>query len=87
MHIRLNQARPTTSGGPGFSASELQGLERASTAPVQANALNQTDADTALMRAAKSATVRTAALWGILLLGLAVLGFMVWRLLRPAHGR
>ena len=64
---------------PGFSADELQGLEKAVAGPVQAGvaqAASATDAEAA----GSAARGRMLALWGVLLLGVGVLGFMAWKL-------
>ncbi|MRX08067.1 DUF3999 family protein [Pseudoduganella sp. FT25W] len=70
---------------PGFSDSELQKLEQVSAgAATQQQGSGAQDASAAL-EAATAAQRRLIALWGVLLLGVAVLGFMVWRLVRPSR--
>jgi hypothetical protein len=66
---------------PGFSAAELQGLEQAVAGPVQAGApqaAGSSDAE----EAGKAARQRMMMLWGVLLLGVGVLGFMAWKLIK-----
>ncbi len=66
---------------PGFSASELGKLEQASAGALrvqQASATLESDAATA----SAAAQQRLWILWGVLLLGVAVLGTMAWRLLK-----
>ncbi len=72
-------ARPVEQVAPGFSDVELRQLERASAGPAKA----QEGARTAALEAVSSAQRRLLVLWGVLLLGVGVLAFMVWRLLRP----
>jgi hypothetical protein len=70
---------------PGFSEAELRALEPVSVGPAiprQANAGSTADNGAELAHAAR---LRVLALWGVLLLGVTVLGFMVWRLVRPSH--
>lgn len=70
---------------PGFSDAELQKLEQVSAGPaVQQQGSGVRDASSA-MEAANAAQRRVIVLWGLLLLGVAVLGFMVWRLVRSSH--
>ena len=70
---------------PGFSDAELQKLEQASAGPaVQQQGSGATDAS-ATLEASNAARQRLVVLWGVLLLGVAALAFMVWRLIRPAR--
>lgn len=70
---------------PGFSDAELQKLEQASVGPAtQQQGSGASDASAAL-EAAGAARQRLLVLWGVLLLGVAVLAFMVWRLVRPSR--
>ena len=64
---------------PGFSAAELQGLEQAVPGTLQASAMHDTSASDA-QAAGHAARGRMLALWGVLLLGVGVLGFMAWKL-------
>jgi len=77
-------ARDIGEVAPGFTPAELRKLDRASAGPAQA----QTEAlATAAKRAVadnSSAQRRLMVLWGVLLLGVAVVAGMVWRLLRQA---
>jgi len=65
---------------PGYRPAELLKLEAAVAGPavVQHAAQEQSDA----ARAGLSATARTAVLWGVLLLGVGVLAFLSWRMMR-----
>ena len=71
---------------PGFTLAELRTLERATAGPAQA----QTDALASAARRASddnsAAQRRLMILWGVLVLGVAVVAGMVWRLLRQAAG-
>lgn len=70
--------RPIGEVAPGLSPSELAALERATPGPVQAlaaPAVLAVDAGAAGLR-------RKLVLWGVLLLGVAVLGAMAWKLAR-----
>jgi hypothetical protein len=70
---------------PGFADAELQKLEQVNAGPaVQQQGSAAQDTSTAL-EAAAAAQRRLIVLWGVLLLGVAVLGFMVWRLVRPSR--
>jgi hypothetical protein len=62
---------------PGFTARELQALEQA--APGK---LTHNSAAPAAQDDSAPARLRIIALWSVLLLGVAVLAFMAWRLLR-----
>ncbi|KQZ27704.1 DUF3999 family protein [Duganella sp. Root1480D1] len=69
---------------PGFSAAELRTLDRATAGAAQeqlealANAAKRASADNS------AAQHRLLILWGVLVLGVAVVAGMVWRLLRQA---
>ena len=76
-------ARPVDQVAPGFTESELQKLERATAGPATAQQGAAANADAAALEAASAAQRRLLWLWGVLLLGVGVLAFMVWRLLRP----
>lgn len=71
---------------PGFSQGELQALDQA-----RAGALAQragASAERSVVAAAgQSANLRLATLWGALALGVGVLGFFSWRLLRQMNGQ
>jgi len=77
-------ARALGDVAPGFSSAELRALEQARAGDVQlqtdalANAAKRASADAA------SAQQRLILLWGVLLAGVAVVAWMVWRLLRQA---
>jgi hypothetical protein len=64
---------------PGFSLLELSKVEQAQSGPVQAAAVAKAD-DSAAQQAADAATRRMWMLWGVLLLGVVVLGVMAWKL-------
>lgn len=69
---------------PGFSATELQALERAVPGAVVATG-KVVDRSSEAAEAAKSARRRVALLWGALLLGVAALGVMVWKLMKQVN--
>jgi hypothetical protein len=70
---------------PGFSEEELKKVALATAGPAaQQQGGGAWDAGAAL-EAATAAKRRLIVLWGVLLLGVGVLGFMVWRLLRPSR--
>jgi hypothetical protein len=77
-------ARALADVAPGFTAAELRALARATPGPAQeqsevlANAARQASADN------RAAQRRLMVLWGVLVLGVAVVAGMVWRLLRQA---
>jgi hypothetical protein len=78
-------ARDLSQVAPGFSDAEVQKLEQVSAGPaVQQQGSGVQDASSAL-EAATAAQRRLILLWGVLLLGVAVLGFMVWRLVRSSR--
>lgn len=88
LAVGREHATPVVQGieqvAPGFSAAELKKLESATAGPAkQQQSGAATDAGAS--DAATSANRRLIVLWGVLLLGVAVLGFMVWRLLRPSR--
>jgi hypothetical protein len=69
---------------PGFTQAELRTLDRAGAGPAQeqlealASAAKQASADNSAARN------RLMILWGVLVLGVAIVAGMVWRLLRQA---
>jgi len=67
---------------PGFSAQELAHIEPAEAGPLQTRPASATGTASAAQAAAAAAQHRSLILWGVLLAGVAVLGTMVWRLLR-----
>ena len=73
-------SQPLAQVAPGFAAKELSGLEQAQAGELQANTAN-VKGDSAAVQAGNSARNRTFILWGVLLLGVAVLGGMAWRLI------
>jgi len=78
-------ARSIQQVAPGFSAAELAKLEQATAGPAKRQEGSGPKDAVAALDAATSAQRRMLVLWGVLLLGVAVLGFMVWRLLRPSR--
>lgn len=72
---------------PGFSEAELQQLASASAGPARLVHDNATAAASDVARAGAAARRRLLALWGVLLLGVAVLAYMVWRLSKPVKPR
>ena len=78
-----NDAQTLAQVAPGFRVEELQRLPLARTGEL--NPLNpaaEQVAQTAAQRATESAQQRTLALWGALLLGVAILAAMTWKLVR-----
>ena len=65
---------------PGFSGAELEAVEQAVAGPLKVQSAPLQD-DSAALAAAKAARMRMLMLWGVLLLGVAVLGFMAWKLI------
>ncbi len=65
---------------PGFSDAELFALEKATAGPLRQGATLASEQTPAT--AANAAQSRLYALWGVLLLGVGVLGYIAWRLLR-----
>ncbi len=72
---------PLSQVAPGFSAGELDRLEKA-----QVGELQTSDAAASLKNATDdTAQTRTIILWGALLLGVAVLATLAWRLIRQMN--
>jgi hypothetical protein len=67
---------------PGFSMNELQKLEAAKPGALQQQTQTSANGESEAAIASASAKNRTLVLWGVLLLGLAILGAMVWRLVK-----
>jgi hypothetical protein len=67
---------------PGFSTAELQKLEQATLGPLQTQTGRAEREESAAAAAASAAKMRTLALWGVLLLGVAVLSVLAWRLIK-----
>ncbi|MBL8415749.1 MAG: DUF3999 family protein [Propionivibrio sp.] len=65
---------------PGFTPGELNQLERAQAGELRTGPAN-VSADSAASQAGLPARQRTFNLWGVLLLGVVILGGMAWRLL------
>ena len=65
---------------PGFTAAELQAVERAVPGQLQVVSVQPQD-DSAAQAAGKAARKRMLMLWGVLLLGVGVLGVMAWKLI------
>ncbi|MES2740490.1 MAG: DUF3999 family protein [Pseudomonadota bacterium] len=70
---------------PGFGQQELRDLEQAQAGPLVTRKTAPAEASLA-QAAGASAHARIAALWGVLLLGVAVLGFFAWRLFKQMDG-
>ncbi len=66
---------------PGFTVQELLQLEQAQAGPLQIRR-TASENDSAATTAKNSAQTRTLILWGVLLLGVAMLGAMAWRLFK-----
>jgi hypothetical protein len=83
----ISAERAMSDVAPGFTAADLRALEQARPGAAQlqgdvlAAAARRADADAA------SATRRLVLLWGVLLLGVAIVAAMVWRLLRQADSK
>ncbi len=69
---------------PGFTPNELNQLEQAQLGELQAGHAN-TSGDSTASQASLSARKRTFILWGVLLLGVVILGGMAWRLIRQMN--
>lgn len=65
---------------PGFSAAELQAVEQAVAGELKAGKAQPAAASDA-EAAGSAARMRMLMLWGVLLLGVGVLGFMAWKLI------
>jgi hypothetical protein len=76
------RARDIAEVAPGFTPAELRALERATPGKAQAQAEALADAAQRTSAEASAAQRRLMALWGVLVLGVAVVAGMVWRLLR-----
>ncbi|MYM70101.1 DUF3999 family protein [Pseudoduganella sp. FT55W] len=89
LAVGRERATPAASSieqvAPGFSEAELQKLEFASVGPVQQQAGSGARDREAELEALTSAQRRLIVLWAVLLLGVAGLGFMVWRLIRSSR--
>jgi len=89
LAVGRERATPAASSieqvAPGFSEAELQKLEYASVGPARQQAGSEARDQAADEEAASAAQRRLLLLWGVLLLGVAVLGFMVWRLIRSSR--
>ncbi|MEN9867187.1 MAG: hypothetical protein RL748_2777 [Pseudomonadota bacterium] len=73
--------QPLEQVAPGFSMEELQRLTRISAGPEQAQTTPQAQ-KTAALAASEAANSRSLVLWGVLLLGVVVLGVMAWSLIK-----
>ena len=71
-------SQPLAQVAPGFTARELNQLEQAQAGELQAGGAAAGERTTTGL----SARHRTFILWGVLLLGLIILGTMAWRLIR-----
>ncbi len=67
---------------PGFSPAEIAALESAVAGPLQTSTAAVAEGPGAAEKAADAARTRMFALWGALLAGVGVLGFMAWRLVK-----
>jgi hypothetical protein len=71
---------------PGFTAAELKQLEMAQLGEVSATSAGAAG-ETASELAAKAARNRRLALWGLLILGVLILGGMTWRLIQQMKAK
>lgn len=89
LAVGRERAAPAASSieqvAPGFSEAELQKLEYAKVGPVREQAGSGARDQATELAAASAAQRRLMVLWGVLLLGVAALGFMVWRLIRSSR--
>lgn len=79
-NVRSSQAA-LADVAPGYRPPELLALEKAVAGPVKVQHLAEQETSDAT-RAGMSATTRTAALWGTLILGVLVLGLLTWRMVK-----
>lgn len=86
LHVGSPGAQPgqrsLSQVAPGFSDEELAGLEQAAVGALEPNRAKALEAD----RQGADGRWRIAALWAVLLAGVAVLGWMAWRLLGQMKG-
>ncbi|MFA9215533.1 MAG: DUF3999 family protein [Sphingomonadaceae bacterium] len=75
-------ARAIEQVAPGFTVKELKALEVATAAPLRLQREPAAQAERSVQQASASARQRIILLWGVLLAGVGVLAFMVWRLLQ-----
>ncbi|MBI2305848.1 MAG: DUF3999 family protein [Rhodocyclales bacterium] len=73
-------SQPLDRVAPGFTAGELRQLEQALPGELQSGHAAAA-AESAASLAARAARQRTYLLWGVLLLGVVILGGMAWRLI------
>ena len=73
-------SQPLAQVAPGFSEKEINRLELVQAGELQESAANAA-ADSVAAKAGRSARNRSFILWGVLLLGVAVLGGMAWKLI------
>jgi len=73
-------SQPLGQVAPGFSEKEINRLELAQAGELQESAANAA-AESVAVTAGRSARNRSFILWGVLLLGVAVLGGMAWKLI------
>lgn len=74
-------SQPLGQVAPGFTPRELTQLEQAHAGALQTGQV-VTTGDSTAAQASRAARQRTYILWGVLLLGVAVLGGMAWKLIR-----
>lgn len=80
----LPTGQPLGQVAPGFTPRELARLEQAQAGELRAGRAAAAG-DSAALQAGLSARHRTFVLWGVLLLGLVVLGAMAWKLIRQMN--
>lgn len=75
-------ARDLSEVAPGFGVSELQKLEQARLGDLQQQAVAAGQSASEASKAGRAAQERTLVLWSVLILGVLVLGAMVWNLMK-----
>ncbi len=77
-----DMAQDVAQVAPGFNMEELQKLAVAKTGPLQQQTQNGSESASKAALVSAAAQKRTLVLWGVLLLGVGILGGMAWSLLK-----